>query len=80
MAKAATKGARRRARTSTGHYKADDPATPDVNEAFVQATNVSVGGVETTAAPKKPRKPRAEKAEEPKRTRTINEFGEIVKL
>ncbi len=25
-----------RARTSKGHYKADDPSTPDVNEAFVQ--------------------------------------------
>ena len=46
----------------------------------MQATNVSVGGVQTATAPKKPRKPRAEKAEEPKRTRTINEFGEIVKL
>lgn len=25
-----------RARTKKGHYKADDPSTPDVNEAFVQ--------------------------------------------
>ena len=45
--------ARRRARTSKGHYKPDDPSTPDVNEAFV-----SVGGVEAKpqtkkAAPKK---------------------------
>jgi hypothetical protein len=27
---------RRRARTEEGHYKADDPSTPDVNEAYVQ--------------------------------------------
>lgn len=43
--------ARKRARTAKGHYKSDDPSTPDVNEAFV-----SVGGVEavtTKAAPKK---------------------------
>tara|TARA_X000000950_G_scaffold68618_1_gene84823 strand:- start:8573 stop:8884 length:312 start_codon:yes stop_codon:yes gene_type:complete len=33
----------KRARTSKGHYKADDPKTPDVNEAFVQ---------EETPAPK----------------------------
>jgi|TARA_R100001463_G_scaffold50001_2_gene100034 hypothetical protein len=25
-----------RARTKTGHYKADDPNTPDVNEAFIE--------------------------------------------
>ena len=25
-----------RARTAKGHYQADDPSTPDVNEAFVQ--------------------------------------------
>ena len=25
-----------RARTATGQYKADDPSTPDVNEAYVQ--------------------------------------------
>ena len=74
MAKAAVKGARTRARTSSGHYKAE------VNEAFVQGASISVGGVETTAAPKKPRKARAKKAEQPKRTRTVNEFGEIVKL
>lgn len=28
--------ARKRARTATGHYQADDPSTPDVNEAFEQ--------------------------------------------
>lgn len=27
---------RRRARTSEGHYKADDPSTPEVNEAYVE--------------------------------------------
>tara|TARA_R100000781_G_scaffold14318_1_gene12007 strand:- start:152 stop:433 length:282 start_codon:yes stop_codon:yes gene_type:complete len=26
---------RKRARTSKGHYKSDDPSTPDVNEAYV---------------------------------------------
>ena len=26
-----------RARTATGQYKADDPSTPDVNEAYVQS-------------------------------------------
>ena len=26
----------KRARTAKGHYKADDPTTPDVNEAFEQ--------------------------------------------
>ena len=25
-----------RARTKKGHYKADDPSTPDINEAYVQ--------------------------------------------
>tara|TARA_R100000234_G_scaffold117802_2_gene96927 strand:+ start:428 stop:628 length:201 start_codon:yes stop_codon:yes gene_type:complete len=28
--------ARTRARTESGHFKADDPSTPDVNEAFVE--------------------------------------------
>ena len=27
---------KKRARTKTGHYKADDPSTPDVNEAYVE--------------------------------------------
>lgn len=36
-----------RARTESGHFKADDPTTPDVNEAYA-------GGV----APKKKRAPR----------------------
>jgi len=49
----AKEAARKRARTAKGHYKSDDPSTPDVNEAFV-----SVGGVEAKpqtkkAAPKK---------------------------
>jgi hypothetical protein len=44
----AKQAARKRARTTKGHYKADDPSTPDVNEAFV-----SVGGVETKSTPKK---------------------------
>jgi len=29
---------KRRARTNTGHYKADDPSTPDVNEAWEDVT------------------------------------------
>tara|TARA_R100000329_G_C7545312_1_gene192590 strand:+ start:419 stop:694 length:276 start_codon:yes stop_codon:yes gene_type:complete len=28
-------GSNKRARDSKGHYKADDPSTPDVNEAYV---------------------------------------------
>ena len=44
----AKQAARKRARTTKGHYKADDPSTPDVNEAFV-----SVGGVETKSTPRK---------------------------
>ena len=28
-------GSKKRARNSKGHYKADDPSTPDVNEAYV---------------------------------------------
>tara|TARA_R100000781_G_scaffold70925_1_gene44442 strand:- start:38 stop:313 length:276 start_codon:yes stop_codon:yes gene_type:complete len=28
-------GSKKRARDSKGHYKADDPSTPDVNEAYV---------------------------------------------
>mgnify|MGYP003644903331 CR=1 FL=1 len=50
MAKKAAVKAKRRARTLGGHYKADDPSTPDVNEAFV-----SVGGV-AAATNKKPKK------------------------
>ena len=40
MAKKAVDKAKKHARSTSGHYKADDPSTPDVNEAFV-----SVGGV-----------------------------------
>jgi hypothetical protein len=36
MAKKPVKKARTRARTAKGHYKKDDPATPNVNEAFVK--------------------------------------------
>jgi len=32
----AVKKTRTRARTAKGHYKKDDPSTPNVNEAFVQ--------------------------------------------
>ena len=28
-------GSTKRARTKKGHYKSDDPSTPDVNEAYV---------------------------------------------
>ena len=77
MAKAVTKS-RKRARAAGGKFKSDDPSTPNVNEAYIEATNVSVGGVGAKAETT-PRKPRATKAE-PKRTRTVNEFGDIVKL
>ena len=50
MAKKSVSAAKKRARTTSGHYKADDPSTPDVNEAFV-----SVGGV-AAATNKKPKK------------------------
>ena len=33
------KETKKRARTSTGHYKADDPSTPDVNEAWETVTD-----------------------------------------
>lgn len=75
MVKAATKG-RRRARALGGKFKSDDPSTPDVNEAYIEATNVSVSGVSAKAKTK----PSTKKAAEPKRTRTVNEFGDIVKL
>lgn len=32
---------RKRARTSKGHYRSDDPSTPDVNEAYVSAKKKS---------------------------------------
>lgn len=51
MAKKVAGKAKRRARTLGGHYKADDPSTPDVNEAFV-----SVGGVGAAATNTKPKK------------------------
>jgi len=75
MVKAVTKS-RRRARALGGKFKSDDPSTPDVNEAYIEATNVSVSGVSATAETK----PSAKKAATPKRTRTVNEFGDIVKL
>ena len=45
--------ARKRARTSKGHYKSDDPSTPDVNEAFVSVGGVQAGSKVKKAAPKK---------------------------
>tara|TARA_R100001443_G_scaffold75678_1_gene83231 strand:+ start:5507 stop:5815 length:309 start_codon:yes stop_codon:yes gene_type:complete len=39
---------RKRARTEKGHYKKDDPSTPDINEAYVQ---------EEVVKPVKPIKP-----------------------
>ena len=69
-----------RARKKDGSFQADDPSTPDVNEAFVQASSVSVSGVATTASPVKETRGRKKKAETPKRTRVLNEFGDIVKV
>tara|TARA_Y100001938_G_C7777537_1_gene276331 strand:+ start:350 stop:526 length:177 start_codon:yes stop_codon:yes gene_type:complete len=34
-----------RARTKTGAFQADDPSTPDVNEAFVQEANIDVSAM-----------------------------------
>jgi hypothetical protein len=79
MAKKATKQAapkRKRARVLGGKFRADDPSTADINEAFVDAT-VSVEGVATITPKKRGRKP---KPQEPPRTRKVNEFGDIVKL
>ena len=45
--------ARKRARTAKGHYKADDPSTPDVNESFVSVGCVKAKSTTKTAAPKK---------------------------
>ena len=33
-----------RARNADGTYRADDPSTPDVNEAWVVVNDVTVGG------------------------------------
>jgi hypothetical protein len=41
--------ARTRARTATGHFKADDPSTPDVNEAFVEEKPVKKAAKKTSA-------------------------------
>lgn len=35
---------KKRARTDDGHFVADDPATPDVNEAYEQPTAKKAGG------------------------------------
>ena len=46
---------KRRARTKTGHFKADDPSTPDVNEAWEDVTLSAVTpeiDVEASPAPK----------------------------
>tara|TARA_R110002020_G_scaffold193419_4_gene393730 strand:+ start:2677 stop:2997 length:321 start_codon:yes stop_codon:yes gene_type:complete len=53
-------GAGERARTESGHYVADDPSTPDVNEAYV--------GGKKKAAPKK--KAAAKKKAAPKKKTT----------
>lgn len=37
--KVAKKSAPKRARTKSGHFKADNPSTPDVNEAYEEDTN-----------------------------------------
>ena len=34
-----------RARTKTGAFQADDPSTPDVNEAYVQEVNIDVSAM-----------------------------------
>jgi hypothetical protein len=35
---------KKRAHEEDGTFKADDPATPDINEAFVQKPSLVVGG------------------------------------
>ena len=46
------KTTRRRARTEDGHFKADDPSTPDVNEAWEDVAKLAKEP-EKKAAPKK---------------------------
>lgn len=51
-----TKTTRRRARTEDGHFKADDPSTPNVNEAWEETPAKE----ETKPAPKKAAPKKAE--------------------
>jgi len=44
---------RKRARTPKGHYKADDPTTPDVNEAYEEPAPKKKAPAKKKAAPKK---------------------------
>ena len=44
---------RKRARTKKGHYKADDPSTPEVNEAYEQPAPKKKAPAKKKAAPKK---------------------------
>jgi hypothetical protein len=51
----------RRARTPKGTFQADDPATPDVNEAWVEATDSAPDSVEATPIRKPAGKPSVRK-------------------
>jgi|TARA_R110002020_G_scaffold88008_1_gene216508 hypothetical protein len=64
-----------RARKKDGSFQKDDPSTADVNEAFIEVFSVSATG----ESPKAKEKPKLNPAA-PQRTRTVNEFGDIVKL
>lgn len=57
--------AKKRARTEDGHFVADDPSTPDVNEAWEDdETTASVAGVDPTRKAKQSKAPKAESASE----------------
>ena len=49
-------GSKSRARSAKGHYKADDPSTPNVNEAFVSGAIGVTGVSASTKAPSAPKK------------------------
>ncbi len=57
-------GSEKRARNKSGHYKADDPSTPDINEAYVSGkapAKKKVPAKKKAVAKKKPGRPKAKK-------------------
>tara|TARA_B110000046_G_C13013191_1_gene407589 strand:+ start:2897 stop:3271 length:375 start_codon:yes stop_codon:yes gene_type:complete len=56
---------RKRARTPSGHYQADDPSTPDVDEAFEQEATTEKEAAPKLQPGKKARQKNAPKNENP---------------
>jgi hypothetical protein len=56
-----TKPSRRRARTTKGTFQADNPETPDVNEAWVDEADSTPESIETTPRRKPAGKPAVRK-------------------